>query len=453
MNEKNLIKLDNGETVNLGSYSSIEEAAEDDFSTIPVPKLYRHNWSHIMFVWFGAAMVAQLYVAGVNLTLNTGGIKNAMLSILGGILFLGLFVAFNGVIGQKTGCGAALSATYAYGTLGVAIPSFHIADIGWYVVNIAVFSEILHTLIPSIDIKVFCILLCYLFITNGYVGFNQMVVLNRIAAPILIIVSIIGLYKLSVLTDGGILALFDKAFPENMSIGAGVTAVIGTWSAGASRSADYFRYAKSVKDTFLASMIGFVVGFLLCICCGVLWGAYSGTSSIGETLAMLNIVIVGGIMFFVQTWTTSEHSSYITSTSLPLAINVVTGKKIPRRFIILLCGVIGICISGLDIQNYYIPFISFLGAVLPVLGGIVIADYFIMARIGMHWTGIRDPYSLSVLSNKIPKFNPCVVPALIIGVIASLKLNIGIAAVNGILVTMLVYCLSCWIYVSLKNKN
>lgn len=71
-------------TVDLGIYKNIQDAKDDDFSNIPVPMEYRHKWTHVMFVWFGAAMVAQLYLAGVNLSLGTGSIANAFIAVVGG---------------------------------------------------------------------------------------------------------------------------------------------------------------------------------------------------------------------------------------------------------------------------------------------------------------------------------------------------------------------------------
>ncbi len=435
---------------------AIAAAAADDFSNCPVPQNYRKPWTNIMFVWFGAAMVAQLYQAGVYLAIGMGNLSNAFIAVAGGSLFLALFVALNGIIGQKTGCNCALSSTFAYGSKGVFIPSLHIADIGWYVVNIAIFSSILNVLIPSVDIRVFAILFCYLFITNGYIGFNQMVILNKIAAPILIIVSIIGLWKIN-MSPGGIAGLFDKVFPNEISIAVGITSVIGTWSAGASRAADYFRFARSPKDTILAAFCGFAIGFGLCIGCGVIWGGHSGTADIAKTLSMLGLVGLGGLMFFVQTWTTSEHSAYITSTSLPLAWQTLTGKVIHRRWVVLACGVIGILIAGLNIQNYYIPFISFLGAVIPVLGGIVIADFYIVSRTKYHWTGHQNVYKIDVLSEEIKhhKFNYATLPALIIGIYASFNLHVGVASINGLVIAIAVYivCSILFYYLNITKKE
>lgn len=414
----------------------------DDFPNVPVPKEYRVTWHQLTFVWFGAAMVAQLYQCGVTIGTGMETLSLALQAIFWGALFLAVFVGLNGVIGQATGCNAALSGTYAYGSKGVVIPGFHIADIGWFVVMIAIFANIMNTLIPQIDIRVFSILFCYLFMTNGYIGFKQMVLLNKVAFPVLALVSMYGLYQVNSL-PGGIFGLFEKTFSSTFTMGAAITAIIGTWSAGASRAADYFRFARSSKDTLISSFLGFFGGFILCIGCGAIWGAASESTDIGKTLVMLNMITLGAIMFFVQTWTTGEHSAYITSTALPLSIEVMTGKKIHRRYIILMVGIIGIIIGGLSIQNYYVPFISFLGYVIPVIGAIVMTDYFILAKTKYHWSGHEKFYSIPVNSVDVQHhiFNPATVPALLIGMLVSWKLPWGIPAVNGLIGTAIVYIL------------
>jgi cytosine permease len=418
----------------------------NDFADSPVPLTHRVTWTKLTFVWFGAAMVAQLYLCGVVLGSGMGNFNTTMTAIIAGALFLAVFTALNGVIGYVTGCNTALSSRYAYGSIGVAIPGFHIADIGWFVVNNAIFSSILYAVFPQIDIKVYCILFSMLFITNNYIGFNQMVILNRIAFPILIFVGFFGIYRVSTL-PGGLGAVLTNTYPNTYSMTTAVTMVIGTWVAGCSRSADYFRFARRPRDTVISSLLGFFFGFSLCIICGAIWGAATGTSFIGGTLVALNIVVLGAIMFFVQTWTTAEHSSYITSTALPTTIEVVTKKKAPRRFIVLAVGVIAICITGLDIQNYYVPFISFLGYFLPVIGAIILADYFIMSRGSHHWTGHKNYYKFDVGCEDVlhHKFNIVIIPTIIVGVLIALKISWGIGAINSFIGTVIFYVIFSFI--------
>lgn len=230
----------------------------DDFQYEPVPKSQRKTWFDLTFVWFGAAMVAQLYQAGVSVTIGTGGLPTGLQAILIGALFLAFFTALNGFIGYKTHCNAALSSRYAYGSVGVAIPGFHIADIGWYVVNAAMFCSILVSLFPAIDVKVWCILFSMLFITNNYVGFSKMVILNRFAFPVLLITGLYGIYRCGQM-PGGFAGLWSATFPQTMTVNAGVAMVIGTWAAGCSRAADYMRFAKDAKSSFIASFLGYLI--------------------------------------------------------------------------------------------------------------------------------------------------------------------------------------------------
>lgn len=419
----------------------------DDFADVRVPLSERVTWTKLTFVWFGAAMVAQLYQCGVTVGTGMGTLTNSLIAIFFGALCLAIFVALNGIIGYVTGCNAALTGRYAYGSVGAVIPAFHIADIGWFVVMNAIFANILHTVYPAIDIRVYCILISMLFITNNYVGFNQMVILNRLAFPILFCVGMYGLWRVHTL-PGGLSGVFDKTYPETYSMTTAITMVIGTWVAGCSRAADYFRYAARAKDAIISSFLGFFFGFTLCIVCGAIWGAATGTTVIGDTLVVLNMVILGMIMFFVQTWTTAEHSSYVTSTALPTVVDIVAKKKLPRRYVVLMVGIIGICITGLDIQNYYVPFISFLGYFLPVIGAITITDYFVLSKTEHHWTGHRNYYKIDVNSEEVMhhKFNPATIPALLIGVIVAWKLNWGVPALNSFFSACISYVVFTFIF-------
>ena len=419
----------------------------DDFPYEPVPMSHRATWPQLTVVWFGAAMVAQLYQCGVNLGTGMGTISNAFLAIFWGAIYLSAFVALNGIIGYTTGCNAALSGTFAYGSKGVAIPGFHIADIGWFVVMNAIFASILDSIYPQVNIRVFSIIISMLFITNGYVGLKQMIILNKIAFPILVIVGAYGLYRVGTL-PGGYAAVFSNIYPQKYTLAAGITMVVGTWISGCSRAADYFRYAKSAKDAIISSFLGFFGGFVLCISCGAIWGAATGTDDVGKTLGVLGMVTLGAIMFFVQTWTTAEHSAYVTSTALPSAVEVVTGKRPARRHIILLVGVVGMAITGLDIQNYYVPFISFLGYLIPVIGSISIIDFFILSKTNFHWSGHKDFYKINVNDEDVQhhKFNPAVIPALILGLILGWKSPWGIGAVNALIGTLVVYVVSTFIF-------
>src|SRR5690625_3769812 len=164
----------------------ISTIGSEDFPNEPVPTGRRMSWIYLTVVWLGAAMFVGLYFAGVELGTSMGTIKNSMIAIFGGGLFLVVFLILHGIVGQRTGCSSALVGIYAFGRSGMAIPGFHITDIGWYVVMTAQFILIINYILPAIDIRVYAALFSILFLTNGFIGLRQMARLNLIAMPILI---------------------------------------------------------------------------------------------------------------------------------------------------------------------------------------------------------------------------------------------------------------------------
>ena len=427
----------------------------EDYPNEPVPKEKRLPWMYLTVVWFGAAMFVGLYYAGVELGTSMGSLKNTFIAITIGALFLSTFNMMHGIVGQKTGCNAALTGAYAYGTKGAAIPGFHVTDIGWYVVMIAQFVVILIFYFPVVDVRVYAAQASILFLTNSFIGLRQMARLNLVAMPILMFVGLLGIYKVGVTVDGGLASIWNATYPNEISITAAVTVVIGTWISGSSRAADYYRWAKSPWDTVKAAYAGFFLGYMICIVAGVFWGAGANTNSIPVALSALGIVPLGLLMFFLQTWTTNEHSGYVTSNALPVFYKAVTGKEASRRRITMGLALFSIFIAGLGIEKYYIPFITFLGIFVPVIGAIVLTDFYIMSRTKYHWTGHKDYYSFNVNDEDVQHhtMNWAVVPSIILGLLIGFGLPWGIASVNSLLGTAIVYVISCLVLSENRTKE
>ena len=437
--------------------AEMESALENDFVEEPVPAEHRVIWPSLAFVAFGMAMFVGLYYTGVQLGTSMGNLSNALFAILGGGIFLGFFMALNGLIGYKTGCNTALASIYAYGSVGALIPSFYVADLGWFLIMIAQFSLILSGLVPSIDSRVFCIIFSILFITNGFIGFKQMAKLNSMAMPILLLTGLYGVLRVHLITPGGLAGVFDKTFPDEISMGVAMTAVVGTWVAGASRALDYYRFAKRTKDVLIAATLGFTFGFLLCISVGAIWGAGSGTTNISDTLALLGggMIFFGALMFFLQTWTTNEHSAYVTSAALPVFVKIVSGKNVRRRTIIAFNAILAIAFSGIGLEKYFLPFLQIMGILIPVIGAILLTDFFIVSRTSFHWTGHKNFYQILVTDEDVThhKFNCAVIPTLVIGALIGWKLQVGIPAINSLFGTMLCYIIFSFVFSMLQiNK-
>ena len=435
-----------------------EQGSDSGFTDCAVPLDKRERWPSMAYAWFGAAMFVGLYYAGVELGTSMGNLSNALLAIVCGAVFLALFISLNGIMGYKTGCTASLLGTYAYGSRGACIPGFHITDIGWNVMSTAQLAVIVNAFFPQIDTRVYCILFSMLFLTNSFVGFKPMVKLNKIAMPILLLTGLYGLLRLQIITPGGLPAVFQIEHPYTISIGTGITIVVGTWISGTSRAADYFRFAKSTKDTVIAAFMGFFCGMMICICVGAFWGAGTSTSSISETLVTLGggMVVFGLIMFTLQTWTTDEHNGYTTGNALPLCSKALCGEeRIHRRPTIAVMIAICIICCGFGVEKYFTPFLNILGIFLPVIGAITIADFYIMSHTRFHWSGHKNFYALDVNDEEVQhhKFNPAVIPTLIGGALVGWFVKFGISAVNSMAATVILYCLFTVLFAGSRKKE
>lgn len=437
--------------------SALSRVGSEDYSSEPIPKKLRLKWPLLTVIWFGAAMFVGLYYTGMELGTSMGTLTNALIAIGLGAAILCVFLILQGIVGQRTGCNTALIGVYAFGRKGAAIPAFHITDIGWFIVMIAQFVVIVEYFIPWMDPRVLAALCSMLFLTNGFVGVKQMARLNLIAMPILALIGLWSIIRVNAITEGGIVGLFDEIMPNSITVTAGVTIVVGTWISGASRAADYFRWAKSVGDVAKSSILGFTLGFLLCMVAGTLWGAAVGYEAIPQVLIMLGVGMVplGLLMFTFQTWTTNEHSGYVTSNSLPVFWETLTGKPLPRRYVNIGLAFVSMLVAGLGVENYFIPFISFLGVFIPVIGSIVLADYFIMSKTRFHWSGHKNYYSFDVNDEEVQHhvMNWAVIPALIIGFSVGFFLPWGIGSVNAIISTVLSYVLTCLVFAPLRRRE
>ncbi|MBQ3963957.1 MAG: cytosine permease [Firmicutes bacterium] len=423
-----------------------------------VPLDQRRTWPSMTFAWFGAAMFVGLYYSGVELGSSMGTLNTALLAILCGCVFLAGFVTLNGIMGYKTGCTAALIGRYSYGSRGAAIPGFHVTDTGWNIMSTAQIAVILAAIFPVIDMRVFCVLCSVLFLTNSFIGFKAMVTLNKFAMPILLLTGLYGLFRLHVITDGGLMAVFGMQQEQTIALGAGITIVVGTWVSGSSRAADYFRFAKSTKDTVIAACVGFFAGLIICLVIAAFWGAGIGAGEIVPTLTTLGggMMFFGFIMFTLQTWTTNEHNGFVTSNAIPACTKAVWGReRIKRSTTVAIMIILCIIFCGFGVEKIFTPFLSVLGTFLPAIGAISIADFYIMSRTNYHWTGHKHYYNFDVNDPEVEhhKFNPSTIPGILAGVLVGFLLDWGIAAVNSMVTSIVVYCICCILLSGVRKKE
>ena len=107
-----------------------------------------------------------------------------------------------------------------------------------------------------------------------------------------------------------------------------------------------------------------------------------------------------------------------------------------RGILTIILGSVGILFSIFGILQHIVGFLLILGVAVPPIGGVLIVDYFLLAR---------DRQSLAVTraSNSLPpsseSVNPVALLAWLAGFLVGESLHIGVASVNSIIAAGIVY--------------
>jgi cytosine permease len=198
---------------------------------------------------------------------------------------------------------------------------------------------------------------------------------------------------------------------------------------------DFTRYCRKGIDVFWAILIALLVGeFGLGMASVVLTHA----AHTGDVISI--IFGVGGWLgigvVVLATVKLNDVNLYSSSLHLANAIHVVFRYRVNRGILTVILGAAGILFSVLGILDHIVGFLLILGVTVPPIGGIIIADYFLLRR-------DRDALMASRSSLKLPASceaaNPAGLAAWSAGFLVGFFVHWGIAALNSIVVAGVFY--------------
>jgi cytosine permease len=141
---------------------------------------------------------------------------------------------------------------------------------------------------------------------------------------------------------------------------------------------------------------------------------------------------------FLATVKLNDVTLYSTSLHLINAIQIVTGKELSRVTLTVIAGGIGILFSIFGILDHITEFLRLLGIVTAPVGGIMIADYFVLRR---HRAALASMQDARRLQDAAPVWSPWAFAAWCMGMVAGLFLHAGVTTLNAVLVSAFTYVL------------
>ena len=354
----------------------------------PVPMSERRPTFNQIMVWVGFGyVVTGLFIGGV--LAGFGGKpgvspQTAIWAIILGMGSLSIITALLGIMAQKTGMSLALVSRYSYGIKGANLPMIIMAllTLGWFASITGMVGQIWGSFIgnPSgvivfdpanfgykdiapITLEVFlaCFIFGIIFTITAYVGIKA---IEAIAIPICPVILIIAVYV------------------QGLGLGNAITAVVGSWIAGAVMGVDLFRFNKSVKAVIAGVVACFILTNPLLNIVG-----YIGAVSVGQfnyvewmlTKSAL-LAIIGVIAWTASLWTTNNAELYCNSLYTGPVLSSIN-LNINRKKLVLIAGIVGTVLGSFAFyQMFFASFITILGTFAPPLAGPLIADYYIIKK-------------------------------------------------------------------------
>ncbi|OAT46676.1 cytosine permease [Proteus hauseri ATCC 700826] len=353
-------------------------------------------------MWTGGAL-------GTGLSFN-----DFFLAVLIGNLLLGIYTAFLGFIGSKTGLTTHLLARYSFGIKGSWLPSLLLGgtQVGWFGVGVAMFA------IPvgkatGIDINLLIAISGILMTVTVFFGISALTLLSIVAVPAIAILGCYSVY-LAVHDMGGFSALMAIKPVEKLDFNLALAMVVGSFISAGTLTADFVRFGRNPKIAVIVAIIAFFLGNTLMFVFGAAGAASLGMADISDVMIAQGLLLPAIVVLGLNIWTTNDNALYASG----LGFANITGLSSKKLSVI--NGIIG-TLCALWLYNNFVGWLTFLSAAIPPVGGVIIADYLMN----------KDRYNTFCVE-KMQSVNWIALLAVAIGIAAGHWLP-GIVPVNAVL--------------------
>lgn len=366
--------------------------ADQDYPLTPVPLESRKPIWSLAPLLMGFALTSTTLFAG-------GAIGPAfrfpemLLIVLLGNLALGSYCATLGYIASRSGLPTVLMARFSFGNVGSRWVDFILGftQIGWYAVTNAFIADALSELVglPESWKWLAVVFFTYAFCVTAYIGYTAMDWLSRLAVPAMLILIAISL-SIGLRDAGDLMALEPT---QQMGFGAALAVVIGTFISGGTQSTNWSRFADSGRNAIWSTLFAFFLINGLLVFAGAFSTLVYGTENIVQAMAQQGILLGGLILLILNVWTTQDNTIYAFSMA---GTNFFRTTK--RHAFVIGGATFALVLALMGIYNLMIPYLLFLGTVIPPVGGIIMADFWLRhqgefpplesVRSAFNWAGV-----------------------------------------------------------------
>ncbi|MGB1175765.1 MAG: purine-cytosine permease family protein [Luminiphilus sp.] len=351
--------------------SSLPE--HDEFSTHAVPTDARVASFRVAAVASMVSFSLPTFIAGIEVSSGVGP-DLTLAAILGGALVIFLIGWLMGSIGARTGFNSYLLVRLAFGDAGARVVNlaFSISLLGWFGINLNLFglaiaglSDELFGIIPP---ELLVTIVASLLITvTTIIGFRAINLVSTLMIPVLAFVAIALLVTATSQT-----APVVAASQGEMSLGDGISAIVGSIVIGSIIMPDITRFLRTSGGALLTSGTSYMIAQPF-----VMWVAASasmvlGTEDIISIMLTLGLGLGAFIIIIAGSWVLNALNLY----SAVLGVTA-SFPRLSARTVTVVLGVIGVTAGLMNILDSFVTFLFYLSVVFIPVAGVIIVDHFI----------------------------------------------------------------------------
>lgn len=393
-----------------------------DFSLSPVEEKSKKSFWPMMVVMLGFTFFSASMWAGGTLGAGLTATK-FIKAILLGNLVLGVYTGLLAYIASKTNLSTHLLARYSFGERGSVLPSFllGITQVGWFGVGVAMFAIPVQK-VTGWNMYMIVGVSGLIMTATAWFGIKALTVLSFVAVPS---ITVLGLMSVGTAFNefGGTQAWFDIVPKDPITLYAAIGICVASFISGGTLTPDFTRFSKNSKIAVSTTLIAFFLGNSLMFLFGAVGSAFYQQSDISDVLVNQGMIVWAMIILGLNIWTTNDNALYASG----LGFSNIT--RLPKKTMVIVNGVVGTLLA-LYLYNNFVGFLNVLNTMLPSIGGVLIADYYLVHK--LKYTQLAE--------KKFSKIRWTAVVAWGAGVAAA-RLLPGVAPVNSVVTSIVVYTL------------
>jgi cytosine permease len=280
---------------------------------------------------------------------------------------------FTSVVSVRTRLSTYLLVRRSFGTGGAALINTVIALIHfcWFGVNASFFGEAMVEAAQANGIAgnftLFVILGSALMTVSTIIGFKALDRLAVVAVPVLGV--ILALVVWASLDRHGLVTAPAANPPEPMGFGIAISALIGAYMLAVATMPDLSRYTRTTRGAIASMVLSFPLATPLMMTAAAIPALATGETSIMKLVVQFGFGTPVLFLLLLPTWTVNALNLYSSSLSLG-----TTFPKVRPWLFTLLGGTIGAAFALLGILDAFIPFLLFLGLIIPPIAAIYVID-------------------------------------------------------------------------------